>query len=113
MKPRARLHHFTFRTNIYIAEWLVKFENRSDVINDALKRYQTNTEWRESENEYLRDLVREFGRIGGNINQIARTLHVSEMRGEKPEGLEYLFESGGELRKAQAKLEKIIRAWNW
>lgn len=113
MKPRARLYHFTFRTNTYIAEWLVQFENRSDVINDALKRYQTNTEWRESENEYLRDLVGEFSRIGTNINQIARSLHVSEMRGEESEGLEYLFEAGGELREAQTKLWKIIRAWNW
>ena len=112
MKPRARLHHFTFRTNTYIAEWLVLFENRSDVINDALKRYQTNTEWRESENEYLRDLVREFSRIGTNINQIARALHASEMRGDKPNGLEYLFEVGGELREASSKLGKILRAWN-
>lgn len=102
----------SFRTHPELADWLRHRPNISHAVNEALKRYRSRSDWRESENRQLATLVTEITRIGTNINQMARIMNIANKSGEQAVNMEGLKTVGGELRALQSQLGKILRAWN-
>lgn len=103
---------FSFRIHSDLANWLRHQPSISATVNEALKRYHSRSDWRESDNAHLASLATEFTRIGTNINQIARIVNIANKSGDKAANLEDLNAAGRELRTLQSKLGVILRTWN-
>jgi len=103
---------FSFRVHPDLADWLRHQSNISRTVNEALKRYHSRTDWRESDNVLLSQLVTEITRIGTNINQVARVLNIGNKSGELAGNVEDMLRAGQELRALQGEIGTLLRSWN-
>lgn len=102
----------SFRVHSDLAGWLRAQPNISRTVNEALKRYHGRTDWRESDNAQLSQLVTEITRIGTNINQIARVLNIGNRSGDLAHQVDDMQRAGRELRALQGEIGTLLRSWN-
>lgn len=103
---------FSFRAHPELADWLRRRPSISRTVNEALKRYYSRTDWRESDNTKLANLVTEFTRIGTNINQIARIQNIANKSGDQAANIDDLKVAITEIRAQQSELGRLLRTWN-
>lgn len=79
----------------------------------ALVHLTRKPQWNTAEVDTLRDVAAELRRIGANVNQVARALHVAAARGECPPGQGEAAKTAAELIRVEMRRVVGTMTGNW